>query len=140
MVRELEVHRGGRALAIDLDLEGVQGRLVGLGGEAHGQARVHGREGALGCGEVRGQGVGGEVGRGREGGHLALQRRDGGGVGADVGGVGGVFRLGRISGEAVRTVASCPAEMPWSSITGGSVTPSSRMRPVSVEGKSDIYI
>ena len=39
---------------------------------------------------------------------------------------------------AVRTVASCPAEMPCNSITGGSVTPSSRIRPVRVDGKSDI--
>ena len=34
----------------------------------------------------------------------------------------------------VNTVASCPAEMPCSSMTGGSVTPSSSTRPVSVEG------
>ena len=100
MVGQFQVHAGGRAFGIDLDLESVQGRLVGLGGEAHGQTRVHGRQaggvgrdGALGCCEVRRQGVGGEIGRGREGGHLALQCRDGGGVGADVGGVGGVFRL-----------------------------------------------
>ena len=100
MVGQLKVHGGRRALAVDFDLEGVQGRLAGLGGEAHGQARVDGRQagsvggdGALCCGEIRGQGVGGEIGRGGEGGHLALQRRDGGGVGADVGGVGRVFRL-----------------------------------------------
>ena len=41
---------------------------------------------------------------------------------------------------AVRTVASCPAEMPWSSMTGGSVTPSSRIRPVRVEGNNDISV
>ena len=34
----------GRALAVDVDLEGVQGGLAGLGGEAQGQARVDGRE------------------------------------------------------------------------------------------------
>ena len=68
--------------------------------QALGQTRVYGHEaggvgddGALCCGEVRRQGVGSQVGCGREGGHLALQRRDGGGVGADVGGVGRVFRL-----------------------------------------------
>ena len=79
---------------------GVQGRLVGLGGEAHGQARVHGRQtgsvgedGALEGREVRGQGVRGEIWHSRKGGELTLQSRDGGGVGADVGGVGRVFRL-----------------------------------------------
>ena len=79
MVGQLQVHAGRRALGVDLDLEGVQGRLVGLGGEAHGQTRVHGRQagsvgrdGALGCCEVRRQGVGGEIGRGRDCGHLAL--------------------------------------------------------------------
>ena len=106
MVGELEVHRGGRALAVDFDLESVQGRLAGLGAEAHGQARVHGRQagsvgrdGALGCGEVRRQGIGGEIGRGRDCGHLALQRRDGGGVGADVGGVLGCGFQGRVLGQ-----------------------------------------
>ena len=38
----------------------------------------------------------------------------------------------------VRTRLSCPAEMPCSSMTGGSVTPSSRTRPVRVEGNNDI--
>ena len=71
MVGQLKVHGGRRALAVDFDLEGVQGRLAGLGGEAHGRARVDGRQagsvggdGALCCGEIRGQGVGGEIGRG----------------------------------------------------------------------------
>ena len=40
---------------------------------------------------------------------------------------------------AVRTVANCPALMPWSSMTGGSVTPSSRIRPVRVDGNKDIF-
>ena len=71
--------------------------------QALGQTRVYGHEaggvgddGALCCGEVRRQGVGSQVGCGREGGHLALQRRDGGGVGADVGGVGGGCLEGRV--------------------------------------------
>ena len=144
MVAELQVHGGRRALAVDLDLEGVQGGLAGLGGEAQGQAGVDGREAgsvgrdeALRRGEVAGQGVGGEVRRCGQGGHLALQGRDGCGVGADVGGVLGACFQGVY---AVRTVASCPAEMPWSSMTGGSVTPSSRIRPVRVEGNNDISV
>ena len=40
MVRKLEVHRGRRGLAVDLDLQGVQGGLVGLTGQAQGQAGV----------------------------------------------------------------------------------------------------
>ena len=36
MIAELQVHGGRRALAVDLDLEGVQGGLAGLGGEAQG--------------------------------------------------------------------------------------------------------
>ena len=38
MVGQLKVHGGRRALAVDFDLESVQGRLVGLGGQALGQA------------------------------------------------------------------------------------------------------
>ena len=94
VVRQLEVHRGRRGLAVDLDLQGVQGGLVGLGGQAQGQAGVDsgeagsvGRDEALRCGEVRGQSVGGEVRGCGQGGHLALQRSDGCGIGADVRGV-----------------------------------------------------
>ena len=106
MIGELQVHGGRRALAVDLDLEGVQGGLAGLGGEAQGQAGVDGREAgsvgrdeALRRGEVAGQGVGGEVRRCGQGGHLALQGRDGCGVGADVGGVLGACFQGRVCGE-----------------------------------------
>ena len=106
MIGELEVHGGRRALAVDLDLEGVQGGLVGLGGQAQGQAGVDGREArsvggdeALRRGEVAGQSVGGEVRGCGQGGHLALQGRDGCRVRADVGGVlGGGFQ-GRVCGE-----------------------------------------
>ena len=81
-----------------------QGGLVGLGGEAQGQAGVDGREAgsvgrdeALRRGEVAGQG--GEVRGCGQGGHLALQGRDGCRVRADVGGVlGGGFQ-GRVCGE-----------------------------------------
>ena len=142
VVRQLEVHRGRRGLAVDLDLQGVQGGLVGLAGQAQGQAGVDrseagsvGRDEALRCGEVRGQSVGGEVRSCGQGGQLALQRSDGGGVGADVRGVlrGGFQR--RVLGEDEAELRSCPAEMPWSSMTGGAVTPSSSTRPVSVDGK-----
>ena len=44
MVRQLEVHRGRRGFAVDLDLQGVQGGLVGLGGQAQGQAGVDSSE------------------------------------------------------------------------------------------------
>ena len=103
MVAELQIHRGRRALAVDLDLEGVQGGLARLGGEAQGQARVDGREAgsvggdeALRRGEVAGQSVGGEVRGCGQGGHLALQGRDGCGVGADIGGVLGACLQGRV--------------------------------------------
>ena len=106
MVAELQVHGGRRALAVDLDLEGVQGGLVGLGGEAQGQAGVDGREAgsvgrdeALRRGEVAGQSVGGEVRGCGQCGHLALQGRDGCGVGADVGGVLGACLQGRVRRE-----------------------------------------
>ena len=122
----------------------MQGGLAGLGGQALGQTRVDGREAgtvggdeALCRGEVAGQGVGGQVRGCRQGGHLALQGRDGGGVGAYVGGVLGACLRGVYW---VRTRLSCPAEMPCNSITGGSVTPSSRTRPVRVEGNNDISI
>ena len=39
MVRKLQVHRSGRALAVDLDLEGVEGGLAGLADQAQGQKR-----------------------------------------------------------------------------------------------------
>ena len=103
MVRQLEVHRGRRGLAVDLDLQGVQGGLVGLGGQAQGQTRVDrgeagsvGRDEALRCGEVRGQSVGGEVLWGRQGADLALQRSDGGGICTDVRSVLGGFRERRV--------------------------------------------
>ena len=106
MIAELQIHRSGRALAVDLDLEGFQSGLAGLGGEAQGQTRVDGREAgsvggdeALRRGEVRGQGVGGEVRGCGQGGHLALQGRDGGRVGADVGGVLGAGFQRRVLGE-----------------------------------------
>ena len=105
MVRQLEVHRGRRGLAVDLDLQGVQGGLVGLTGQAQGQTGVDrgeagsvGRDEALRCGEVAGQSVGGEVRSGQSG-HLALQRSDGGGIGADVRGVLGAGFQGRVLGE-----------------------------------------
>ena len=87
-------------------MEGVQGGLAGLGGQALGRTRVDGREAgtvggdeALRRGEVAGQGVGGQVRGCRQGGHLALQGRDGGGVGAYVGGVLGACLQGRVLGE-----------------------------------------
>ena len=87
MVRQLEVHGGWRALGADFHLEGVQGGLVGLAGQAQGQAGVNGREAgsvggdeALRCGEVRGEGVGRQIRRGRQGADLPLQRSDGCGV------------------------------------------------------------
>ena len=99
---------GRRGLAVDLDLQGVQGGLVGLAGQAQGQAGVDrgeagsvGRDEALRCGEVAGQSVGGEVRSCGQGGHLALQRRNGCGICADVRGVlGGGFerRVGRQDG------------------------------------------
>ena len=102
VVRQLEVHRGRRGLAVDLDLQGVQGGLVGLTGQAQGQTGVDsseagsvGRDEAFRCGEVRGQSVAGEV-RSGQGGHLALERSDGGGVRADV---RGVLRGGRVLSE-----------------------------------------
>ena len=106
MVRQLEVHGGRRAFAVDLDLQGVQGGLVGLGGQAQGQTGVDsgeagsvGRDEALRCGEVRGQSVGGEVRSCGQGADLALQRRDGGRIGADVRGVLGASFQGRVLGE-----------------------------------------
>ena len=68
MVGQLQVHGGRRGFAVDFHLQGVQGGLVGFGGQALGQAGVDGHEagsvgqdGALdGC-EVAGQSVGGEV-------------------------------------------------------------------------------
>ena len=106
MIAELQVHGGRRALAVDLDLEGVQGGLAGLGGEAQGQARVDGREAgsvggdeALRRGEVAGQSVGGEVRGCGQCGHLALQGRDGCRVRADVGGVLGACLQGRVRRE-----------------------------------------
>ena len=72
MVRQLEVHRGRRGFAVDLDLQGVQGGLVSLGGQAQGQAGVDsgeagsvGRDEAFRCGEVRGESVEGEIRWGR---------------------------------------------------------------------------
>ena len=68
-----------------------------------GQTRVDGREAgsvgddeALRRGEVAGQGVGGQVRGCRQGGHLAVQGRDGGGVGTYVGGVLGACLQGRV--------------------------------------------
>ena len=127
MVRQLEVHGGRRGLAVDLDLQGVQGGLVGLTGQAQGQTGVDrgaagsvGRDEALCCGEVRGQSVGGAA---------ALVP------------MSAVFCVVVSSGVYwVRTRLSCPAEMPWSSMTGGSVTPSSSTRPVSVDGKRLMFI
>ena len=69
VVRQLEV-RGRRGFAVDLDLQGVQGGLVGLTGQAQGQTGVDrgeagsiGRDEALRCGEVRSQSVGRQVRR-----------------------------------------------------------------------------
>ena len=101
MVRQLEVHRGRRGLAVDLDLQGVQGGLVGLTGQAQGQTGVDrgeagsvGRDETLRCGEVCSQSVGGQVRSCGQGTDLPLQGRDGGGIGADVRGVLGGFRCG----------------------------------------------
>ena len=103
VVRQLEVHRGRRGFAVDLDLQGVQGGLVGLTGQAQGQTGVDrgeagsvGRDEALRCGEVRSQSVGRQVRRCGQGTDLPLQRSDGGGVGADVRGVLGGFRERRV--------------------------------------------
>ena len=70
-----------------------------------GQAGSIGRDEALRCGEVRGQSVEGEVRGCGQGGHLALQRCDGCGIGADVRGVLGGFRerrVGRQDGDALQ--------------------------------------
>ena len=106
MVGQLQVHGSRRAFAVDLDLQSIQGRLVRLAGEALGEAGVHGHQagsvgedGALEGGEVRRQSVGCQVRRCGQGGHLALQRRDGCSVDSDGRGVGRVFRLRGISGE-----------------------------------------
>ena len=106
VVRQLEVHRGRRGLAVDLDLQGIQGGLVGLAGQAQGQTGVCrseagsvGRDEALCCGEVAGQSVGGEIRRGRQGADLPLQRSDGCGVRADVRGVLGAGFQRRVLGE-----------------------------------------
>ena len=106
MIRQLEVHGGRSGLAVDLDLQGVQGGLVGLTGQAQGQTGVDrgeagsvGRDEALRCGEVRGQSVGGEIRRGRQGADLPLQRSDGCGVGPDVGSVQGGCLEGRVLSE-----------------------------------------
>ena len=79
MVGQLKVHGGQRALAVDFDLEGVQGRLVGFRSQALGQAGVDGHEaggvgqnGALGGCQVTGQSVRGQVRGCGQGGHLAL--------------------------------------------------------------------
>ena len=103
VVRQLEVHRGRRGLAVDLDLQGVQGGLVGLTGQAQSQTGVDrgeagsvGRDEALCCGEVAGQSVGGEIRSCGQGADLALQRRNGCGICADVRGVLGGFREGRV--------------------------------------------
>ena len=113
VVGQLEVHGGRRALAVDLHLQGVQGGLVGFGGQALGQAGVDGHEagsvgqdGALdGC-EVAGQSVRGQVRSCGQGGHLALQRGDGGGVDSDGGGVCRVLCL-RGVGREDRGQLSC---------------------------------
>ena len=106
MVRELEVHGGRRAFAVDFDLQSIHGRLVGFRSQALGQAGVDGHEaggvgqnGALGGCEVAGQGVRGQVRSCGQGGHLALQCCDGCGVDSDGGRVGGVLRLWGICGE-----------------------------------------
>ena len=70
-------------------------------GVDRGEAGSVGRDEALRCGEVRSQSVGGEVRSCGQGGHLALQRRNGCGICADVRGVlGGGFerRVGRQDG------------------------------------------
>ena len=106
MVGQLKVHGGRRALAVDFDLESVQGRLVGLGGQALGQAGVHGHEaggvgqdGALGGCEVCSQSVRGQVRSCGQGGHLALQCCDGCGVDSDGGGVLGRCLQGGVLGQ-----------------------------------------
>ena len=106
MIGELKVHPSRGALAVDLDLEGVQGGLAGLGGQAQGQTGVDrgeagsvGRDEALRRGEVAGQSVGGEVRGCGQCGHLALQGRDGCRVRADVGGVLGACLQGRVRRE-----------------------------------------
>ena len=138
MVAELQIHGGRRALAVDLDLEGVQGGLAGLGGQAQGQTGVDrgeagsvGRDEALRHGEVAGQSVGGRAATWPCRAAMAAALVPMSAV---------CWVLVSRGMYAVRTVANCPAEMPWSSMTGGSVTPSSRIRPVRVDGKSDIYI
>ena len=74
MVRKLQVHRSRRGFAVDLDLQGLQGGLVGLGGEAQGEAGIDGsqagsigRDETLRCGEVRGEGERGQIRRDRQG-------------------------------------------------------------------------
>ena len=73
-----------------------------------------------------------------QGGHLALQCCDGGGVAVPM---SAVFWVVVSRGVYwVRTRESCPAEMPCNSMTGGGVCPSSRTRPVRVEGNNDISV
>ena len=113
MVGQLKVHRSRGALAVDFDLEGVQGRLVGFRSQALSQAGVDGHEaggvgqdGALDDCEIAGQSVGGEVRGCRQSGHLTLQCCDGCGVDSNGSGVCGVLRLWGICGED-RSQLSC---------------------------------
>ena len=128
--------------SVDFDLEGVQGGLVGLGRQALSQAGVDsheagsiGQDGSLCCGEVCSQSVGPELRAGRPPGPAVLRWRR------------RWCRCRRCFGSLspggcnwVRTRESCPAEMPCNSMTGGGVCPSSRTRPVRVEGNNDISV
>ena len=92
---ELGVHAGRRALGRHLELQRVQRGLVRLAGQACCEAGAQGREAGLiscyaafGGGQVSGQSVGSEIGRGGQGCHLGLQRSKGCGIRAYVGGIG----------------------------------------------------
>ena len=103
MVGELQVHEGGRALGVDVQLQRVQCALVRFPREPRGEAaaeggygRLVGSDEALGGCQIGCQRIGREVRRRWGGGHLCLQRGHGGRVGPNGGGVGGRVREGRI--------------------------------------------
>ena len=141
MVGELQIHRSGRVLAVDLDLEGVQGglaarprvRLVLTAVRPEALAAM--RPSAAARSLARAKGVrSGAAGRAATWPCRAA-------IAAVLVPMSAVCWVAVSRGVYwVRTRLSCPAEMPCNSITGGSVTPSSRTRPVRVDGNSDISV
>ena len=103
MVGELQVHGGGRALGVDVQLQRVQCALVRFPCQPRGEAaaeggygRLVGSDEALGDCQIGCQRIGREVRRRWDGGYVCLQRGHGGRVGPNGGGVGGRVREGRI--------------------------------------------